>query len=167
MLKRVACRAMAYIAASVVLLGLGCAAPAEAADEVNVTIKIFNYSPYEVRLTGKPVRYSYPVAFEAKKAPPTAKGQQTILEYPIRFSRSGRSAASDSRLIVEVFKGGRYVSCFVVLAYGRAINNGLDMALGTDSPTTIGCEGVPVEWQTSQNDIEVVIDRRGASWAAR
>jgi hypothetical protein len=134
---------------------------------VNATFKIFNYSKYEVRLKGVPVRFGGS-QWEVKKGPPAAKGQMTLLLKDERFYMPGFSgAATDARLILDLLKDGRDVTCYVAVAYGKKTQLGFGMDLGVSQPTVQGCEGIKVDWQISQNDLEIYVDLPQASWAMR
>jgi hypothetical protein len=167
------------LAAGVVALMLGFAvnrpALAIAMDPVTITVKIFNYSRFPFELTGKPVRgqnsgivmpllnFSIP----GNSAP--SKGQQAILNKPITLGQSGEGG-QDILLTLNVNYNGTPTKCFAVLAYARRTTlnvktGSYNSALGADNATA-GCAGGPwIKWQTSQNDIEIVIDPDRKSWA--
>jgi hypothetical protein len=172
MFKFLAAKAAVALA---LLLGLA-ATPAAAQSQtaasgsnVNATVKIFNYSKYEVYLRGRPQRFESDrsLAFEVKKGPPAAKGQMALLLQDVRFVRLGSGAGTDSKLFVELNKGGRWITCYVAVAYGKSTKLGMGMDLGVGPPEVQGCEGVKVDWRISQNDLEIYIDLPQASWAMR
>ncbi len=156
------------------LIAMTAAAPstlAESYTSVSVNVKVFNYSRFDIRLSGAPERFTQPAAFEIAGTAAGAKGQQALLTKGITFIRSGRYA-QDARIKLEVRFGTNFVSCYSVLAYGRGTEDKQvektyqQLALGTDQPR-VGCAGGPeITWQTSQDDIEIVVDPQRKSWAS-
>jgi hypothetical protein len=163
----------AWLAAGALLLGLAAPQPAEATTPnpassliVHATIKVFNHSKYRFRLTGIPLRDKSRPNFITEQPPPAAKGQQVVKFKDIQFYRSKPGAAStDARIALDLFKDGNMITCYVAVAYGKATGLfGLGFELGVGPPERQGCEGIKVDWQISQNDLELYIDLPLASW---